>query len=60
MKVRSMFISLKAAAYAPEVETPKKLYAGELIYCKDIEIPEKGMGNLIIKVKRLIEEEITP
>ena len=58
MKVKTMFISLTARAPAPEGEKPEKLQSGELIYCRDIEIPEKGMGNLITKVKRLIEKEL--
>ncbi len=58
MKTKTMFIKLVATAYAPEGEEPEQLRSGELLYCRDIEIPEKEMGNLIIKVKRLLEKEL--
>lgn len=58
MKTATIFIKLTATGYAPEGEIPERLHSGELLYCRDVEIPEKGMANLIIKVKRLLEKEL--
>ena len=58
MKTTTIFISLKASAYAPEGEEPEKLYAGELVYCRDAEVGQEVMIELVRKFKRLIEKEI--
>ena len=58
MKTRTIFISIKAEAYAPEGEEPEMLHSGELIYCREVEVGQGKLTSFIVGLKRTIEKEL--
>jgi len=58
MKTKPIFFQLTASAYAPEGENPKKLYGGELVYCREAEISQDELLELTKNIKRLIEKTV--
>ena len=58
MKTKTIFISLKAEAYASEGEIPEELFAGELIYCREAEVGQGKLTDFVVRLKRVIEREL--